>query len=162
MINRGRFTASIEGDFVVFLIGMRINAPLRLHKWGPVFAAMPKMIRELKQNEESGLLHSEIFFGRTMLVVQYWRNVEQLLDYAVNEDMRHVPAWRAYYKAANDGSVGIWHETYLVKSGQHESFYVNMPTFGLGAADEIIEAKGIKRSARGRLGMAVQTISWSD
>lgn len=155
MINKGRFTASIEGDFVVFLIGMRINAPLQLHKWGPVFMSMPGMVRELKQKEQSGLLHNEIFFGRTMLLVQYWRTLEQLLDYATNKEMKHMPAWRAYYKAANDGSVGIWHETYRIKAGQHKSLYVNMPTFGLGAAGEIIEAAGIKHSARGLLGLAV-------
>jgi hypothetical protein len=34
-----RVTAQIEGDFVVFLIGMRINKPLKIHKWLPVFMA---------------------------------------------------------------------------------------------------------------------------
>lgn len=31
----GRYTADIEGDFVVFLIGMRFNHPLRVRKWLP-------------------------------------------------------------------------------------------------------------------------------
>ena len=39
-----RMTAEIEGDFVVFLIGMRINKPWKIHKWLPVFLAMPKML----------------------------------------------------------------------------------------------------------------------
>lgn len=30
-----RMTAKVDGDFVVFLIGMRINKPLKLHKWIP-------------------------------------------------------------------------------------------------------------------------------
>jgi hypothetical protein len=30
MIHRGRFTASLESNFVVFLIGMRIDRPLTL------------------------------------------------------------------------------------------------------------------------------------
>jgi hypothetical protein len=38
-----RVTAKIEGDFVVFLIGMRINKPWKLQKWLPVFLGMPKM-----------------------------------------------------------------------------------------------------------------------
>ena len=42
-INR-RVMAKIEGDFVVFIIGMRVNKPWKLHKWLPVFAAMPPMI----------------------------------------------------------------------------------------------------------------------
>ena len=41
-----RMAAQIEGDFVVFLIGMRINKPWKLHKWLPVFLAMPKMLKE--------------------------------------------------------------------------------------------------------------------
>ena len=43
-----RVKAQIDGDFVVFLIGMRINKPWKPHKWLPVFRAMPKMIRELE------------------------------------------------------------------------------------------------------------------
>ena len=42
-----RMAAEIEGDFVVFLIGMRINKPWMVHRWWPVFTAMPRMIREL-------------------------------------------------------------------------------------------------------------------
>jgi hypothetical protein len=33
MIHQDRLTARIEGDFVVFLIGMRINRPLRVDRW---------------------------------------------------------------------------------------------------------------------------------
>jgi hypothetical protein len=43
-----RMAAEIEGDFVVFLIGMRINKPWKLHKWLPVFLAMPRMLKELR------------------------------------------------------------------------------------------------------------------
>ena len=32
-IHPGRYTAEIEGDFVVFLIGMRLNRPWKLHRW---------------------------------------------------------------------------------------------------------------------------------
>jgi Monooxygenase af470-like len=37
-------TAEVERDLVVFLIGMHINKPWKLHKWLPVFLAMPKML----------------------------------------------------------------------------------------------------------------------
>ena len=47
-IQRGRFTADIDGDFVVFLIGMRVNHPLRVSKWWPVASAMPKMLKVRK------------------------------------------------------------------------------------------------------------------
>ncbi len=45
-----RITATIDGDFVVFLIGMRINKPWKIHKWLPVVRAMGKMLKELGCN----------------------------------------------------------------------------------------------------------------
>ena len=45
-----RISAEIKGDFVVFLIGLRINKPWKVHKGWPVFSAMPKMIKELEAN----------------------------------------------------------------------------------------------------------------
>ena len=43
----GRYSATIEGPFVVFLIGMRVNQLWALHKWVPVARAMPPMLKEL-------------------------------------------------------------------------------------------------------------------
>jgi Monooxygenase af470-like len=40
-VNRGRFTARVDGEFVVFLIGMRINRPWKVRQWLPVARAMP-------------------------------------------------------------------------------------------------------------------------
>jgi hypothetical protein len=68
-----RMAARIEGDFVVFLIGARINKPWKVHKWLPVAFAMPRMIKELK--EQTGFLGVEPWgFG---MMVQYWRSFEQ-------------------------------------------------------------------------------------
>ena len=71
-----RMSAEIEGDFVVFLIGMRINKPWKPWKWLPVFFAMPRMLRELAQKPEMGLLGVEQYLGnpRRPLIVQYWRS----------------------------------------------------------------------------------------
>ena len=60
MIRPERLTAHMEGEFVVFLIGMRINQPLLVHKWLPVILAMPKMIKELYTQPEHGFLLSLI------------------------------------------------------------------------------------------------------
>ena len=70
-----RMTAEIEGDFVVFLIGMRINKPLMIHKWLPVFLAMPRMLKELESHPESGFLGHIQGLG---VIVQYWRSFEHL------------------------------------------------------------------------------------
>jgi|SRR5215211_6079532 hypothetical protein len=55
-IHPGRHRAEIEGDFVVFLIGMRLNRPWKVHRWWPVYRAMPRMLRELQRHPDRGLL----------------------------------------------------------------------------------------------------------
>jgi hypothetical protein len=152
MTRNERLTARLDGNFVVFLIGLRINKPLHIHKWLPVMQAMPRMIGELMRQPELGLLHAATWFSRTTLMVQYWRSLEQLLDYAQSKDAHHLPAWRAFNQSVGtNGSVGIWHETYTVSPGTFESVYVNMPPFGLGRAGTLWPATGKKLSASGRL-----------
>jgi hypothetical protein len=155
----GRFTAQIEGDFVVFLIGMRINHFFLLHKWMPVAAAMPRMLKELAQHKELGLLHAyPCLSGRTLMTVQYWRSFEQLHAYAHMKDKEHLPAWAAFNRrVGGNGAVGIFHETFLVKAGEYESVYANMPPFGLGVAGTIEPAIGRSATAKSRLGRAENT-----
>ena len=156
MLIRDRVAAELPGEFVVFLIGMRVNNPLLVHKWLPVAAAMPRMINELARRPELGLLHAESWFSRTLLMVQYWRSMEQLLAYATNREAEHLPAWKAFNQAVGtNGAVGIWHETYAIAPGRFESVYVNMPQFGLGKAGAVAPASGNRKSARGRLGEKV-------
>jgi len=145
-------TASLDDDFVVFLIGVRINQPWKIHKWLPIGAAMPRMLRELYAQPELGLLHHEMWFSRTTIQMQYWRSMDHLLNYARNKEVEHLPAWAAFNRAiGTDGSVGIWHETYAISKGNYESIYVNMPPFGLGRAGRLQKAVGRKESASGRL-----------
>lgn len=152
MIRSQRLTANLDGEFVVFLIGLRVNQPLKFYKWLPVFMAMPKMLVELYRQPELGFLHAESWYGRTTIMVQYWRSMDQLLAYAKMRDAAHLPAWQAFNKAVGtDGSVGIWHETYAVKPGGYENIYVNMPPFGLGRAGLVQPASGGRESAAGRL-----------
>jgi len=152
-IHPGRFAAQLEGDFVVFVIGMRVNKPLLIHKWLPVAKAMPPMIKELMRHPESGFLHSEICIsGLTLLNLQYWRSFEQLNAYAHARDKQHLPAWANYNrKVGGNGSVGVFHETYAVKAGHYESVYVNMPRFGLAAAGEMMPATGRLEKAATRM-----------
>ena len=152
MIRKERITASLDGDFVVFLIGMRINQPLKIHKWLPVATAMPRMINELTRQPELGFLHAEMWFSRTIILLQYWRSMEQLLAYAKNKEAAHLPAWQSFNKSIGiDGSVGIWHETYAATAGSYENIYVNMPLFGLGRAGVVHTVNGGRQSARARL-----------
>ncbi len=152
-IYKGRYAAKIEGDFVVFLIGMRINRLFLLHKWLPVTFAMPRMLKELFKRPELGMLHAQTFLsGRTVLVVQYWRSFDQLHAYAHAKDLEHLPAWAEFNrKVGGNGAVGIFHESYLVKAGQYECVYANMPRHGLAKSGEMIPAVGRMRDARSRL-----------
>ena len=145
-----RMTVEIEGDFVVFLIGMRINKPWKLHKWLPVFLAMPKMLTELRKHPESGFLGA--IFG-SKVIVQYWRSFEHLEAYARSTDQLHWPVWVAFNKRVgrNREDVGIWHETYLVRAHEYEAIYSGMPRFGLGTVGTLVPASGHKESARGRI-----------
>jgi len=42
-----RMATHIYGDFVVFLIGLEINKPWKIHKWLPTALLMPWMLKEL-------------------------------------------------------------------------------------------------------------------
>lgn len=148
-----RMSAQLDGDFVVFLIGMRVNKWWKFWKWMPVAKAMPKMLTELAGRPELGLLHARTVFGfPNLLVIQYWRSFEQLHAYASDRSLQHLPAWREFNrKIASNGDVGIWHETYLVQVGAYECLYNNMPIWGLAAAGGLVPAEGQRKSAKGRL-----------
>ena len=145
-----RMTAEIDGDFVVFVIGMRMNKPWKLHKWLPVALAMPRMIKELQANPESGFLG--VMQGFPMLV-QYWRSFEHLERYARSHEHAHWPAWVAFNKRVRvaSGDVGIWHETYQVRAGEYEAIYNAMPRIGLATAGRYIPISESKDSARARM-----------
>lgn len=148
----GRHTARIEGDFVVFLIGIRINKPWQPRRWLPAFTAMPPMVAELQAQPSSGLLgaHYGWMFGGPMLV-QYWRSFEQLEAYARDADARHLPAWTRYNRRIRGtNAVGVYHETYRVAAGAYEAVYVDLPRMGLALAGEH-EAVGSTSTAAGRL-----------
>jgi len=154
-----RATAQLDGEFVVFLIGARINKPWAIHKWLPVALAMPKMIRELEQNPELGFLGHEQYGGRTTLMLQYWRSLDHLLAYAHARDSEHLPGWRNYNeRVRKSGVVGVWHETYVIKPGAYENVYVQMPPFGLARIalkhGKYAPLQGRQGSARGRLDAA--------
>ena len=151
---RGRYTAQVDGPFVVFIIGVRINRLLEVHKWLPVARAMGPMLRHLMTHPELGLLHAQTYFyWRGVSLVQYWRSFEQLERFARDPALNHLEPWKRFNRAVGaGGSVGIWHETYMVQAGQYECVYGNMPRFGLAMAGEHMPAVGAKETAKRRLG----------
>jgi hypothetical protein len=151
----GRMTARIDGDFVVFLIGARINRVTAVRSWLPVVRAMPRMIAELHANPSLGLLGMQTArtSWRDILMVQYWRSFAHLHAYARDRAAEHLPAWAEYNRLLrNNDAVGIWHETFLVRAGEYEAIYGNLPARGLGLVGTLEPAAGARNSALGRLG----------
>lgn len=146
----GRYTADVEGDFVVFLIGMRINSFRKVRKWWPVFSAMRPMLKAHEEHPELGVLETRlaILSPRMPLILQTWRSFDQLEHFA-REDMLHTEPWKSYFKnvGAASGDVGIWHETFKVAAGDYEAVYANMPRFGLANAGE---HRGLGSASRAR------------
>jgi Monooxygenase af470-like len=157
-IQSERMCAQIDGDFVVFIIGMRINKPWKIHKWWPVFSAMPRMLKELAKQPDSGFLGYE---SSGLTSVQYWRSFEALERYARAAEEEHWPAWVAFNKriGRSRGDVGIWHETYRIRAGEYEAIYSGMPPRGLGKVGRLIPARDRYESARGRMGGREQHVS---
>jgi hypothetical protein len=149
----GRFTAKTDKPFVVFMIGMRINKLWAVHKWMPTAASMPPMLKALYERPELGFLGGEsMLFWRGTCLVTYWRSFEDLHRFAHSKDQTHLESWKKFRKnVGDDGSVGIWHETYQINPGQFECVYGNMPKFGLGAVMEHVPATGNRASAKERL-----------
>jgi hypothetical protein len=138
-VRQRRWTAEIDGDFVVFLIGPRINSKLRA--WRSLIdlggrRGMNHMLKYLTEHPEKGLLGYETA-GFT--VIQYWRSFQHLEAFATNTDDPHLEVWRNYWRRVGKSTrAGIWHETYLVRAGEYEAIYGNMPPHGLGKAATLV------------------------
>ena len=137
--NIGRFTAEIEGDFVVFIIGAKLN-PLRLIRGLRDLGGnkgMKHMLDYLSKNPEKGLFgYEQLGVGSW---VQYWRSFNHLEAFAKDTEDPHLDAWRKYFKrVVKSGRTGIWHETFLVRAGEFETMYTNMPDFGLAKASSVV------------------------
>ena len=157
-VHEGRFSARAEGDFVVFLVGMRVNKPWKVHRWLPVMRAMQRMLRVIDDHPELGCLGHEQWLGRTIVLVQYWRSVEGLHRFSTDEDLPHLEPWRRFNRTVRDsGDVGVWHETYKVRAGEYEAIYGNMPTFGLAAATAHVPVATLGHSSPARLGTGPDT-----
>lgn len=135
---QGRFTAKAEQDFVVFIIGMRVNKWWLFHRWLPVAVAMPKMLIQLQKEKSLGMRGAESFFRFfpvTTCLISYWDSFEHLDRFASDRSLPHYQAWMDFMKkVGQSGDVGIYHETFKVSQKGFECLYGNMPKFGLARA----------------------------
>ncbi len=151
---RPRMTAEIEGDFAVFITGMRINKYWKIHKWYPNFRAMRKILMSLfGEQEKNGALCAHAFWNlRGPLLIGYFRSVEQLERFANDPDAPHAKVWADYFKRMkNNGDVGVWHETFVVRDGEYEAVYDYMPSatgLAMGTSHVPVERRGDKAEQR--------------
>ena len=157
-IHEGRHTADLSAlgdEVVVFLIGMRINKPLKIRTWWPVFTAMPRMLKYLVEHPEKGLLGYQQAVLPAPILVQYWRSFDDLARFARDRDDPHLEPWRQFNRRiGSSGDVGIWHETYRVQPAGIETIYGNMPPHGLAAATSVVPVTRGRDSAAARIGAA--------
>lgn len=149
-VKQGRWAAEIEGDFVVLVIGTRIDVrhPVRWFRDVGGMRGMQHMLKELQKHPEKGLLG---VLSAGPVLVQYWRSFEALEAFARDPGDVHRPAWQKYWqRVGNDPRSGIFHETYLVRAGEYEAIYANMPPTGLGKAASLVPLASASR-ARTRL-----------
>jgi hypothetical protein len=150
-----RHTAKIEGDFVVFLIGIVIQKPWKTLTVIKVARAMAAMMKELEANPQLGYLGQQQYGGARGVQIQYWRSRQHLMDYARSKDRAHLPAWRHFNQiVAATNAIGIWHETYLIRAGEYECIYGNTPVMGLAKAATRVDVSGTTQTAAGRLGLS--------
>ena len=101
----GRMTHRYDGELVVFHIGMQINKPWRPDLWLPVFGAMPRMLRELSMDPDSGLLGYALLIGRGgPYVVQYWSSAAEAVRVRLESVRRASPGVDALQQGGAQGA----------------------------------------------------------
>ena len=129
-----RLAAQIDGPFVVFLIGMRVNKPWKVRSWVPTFLAMPKMLKELDRDPATGFLGAEGGFGT---IIQYWRSFEDLERYATRATTSTgPPGGRSTSRSATTGATSA--------SGTRRSASRRVPT---RRSTQACRSEGSARSA---------------
>lgn len=152
-INRERMVAEIDGEYVVYINGMRLNKLRALPKYLRAGLKAAKMFERLEADPDSGFLgYLPAYMSlRSGAAIQYWRSLEDIKRFAQDPDDLHVPAWQWYdEEVGNDGELGFWAELYVVKDGSFETFYRNMPPTGLGEHGSLVPMEDHHR----RLGLS--------
>lgn len=151
----GRFTAQVDGSFVVLRLGIRVNRLLLFWKWIPTLCTTVPLMRALLHEQAPGFLggFSLLYWKSSIGIIQYWRSWEDLEHVAHSRENGYLTLWRRYkISPGADGSVGLWYEAFFVESKRYEAVYDNTPVIGLASATSHVPATGRRETARRRLG----------
>lgn len=152
-INENRMAAEIDGEYVIYINGMRLNKLRALPRYLRAGLEAAKMFERLEADPDSGFLgYLPAYMGlRSGAAIQYWRSLEDIRRFAHDPDDLHVPAWQWYNEeGGTDGGLGFWAELYVVKDGAFETFYRNVPPVGLGEHGSLVPMVDHRR----RLGLS--------
>jgi hypothetical protein len=151
-IDEKRMVAKMDGGFVIYINGMRLNKLRAIHRWAIAGRKLANMFDRLEADPDSGFLgYQPAFMGlRTGAAIQYWRSLEDLKRFASDPNDLHVPAWKWYNEEVDSGGgVGFWAELYVIGDDDYETFFRNMHHFyGLGKTADTIPMS----EHQGRLG----------
>lgn len=144
----GRMAAELDGGFVVYINGMRLNRLRAVREWFLAGRKLAAMLDRLEADPDSGLLgYQPAFMGlRTGAAIQYWHSLEDLLRFARDPDDLHVPAWKWYEEEVDrGGGVGFWAELYVIEEGNYETFFRNVHPIGLGKVADLVPMSDHRR-----------------
>jgi hypothetical protein len=132
--------AEIEGDFVLYIDGFRLDRLRAIHTWFRAGRKIAAMFEELADDPDSGFLgYQPALQGvRGGGSIQFWRSLEDLQLFAHEPNDMHVLAWKWVNENVRNGEVGFWAEIYLIEDGNYETFYREMPPKGLGSPTRLV------------------------
>jgi hypothetical protein len=150
-----RLAAEMDGEFVVYVNGMRLNRLRAVHKYILAGRKLAAMFDGLEADPDSGFLGYEpaIRGLRSGAAIQYWRSLEDLRAFARDSDDLHVPAWKWVNESVRRGEIGFWAELYVIEDGSYETFYRDVAPIGPGRVADLVPMEGHQR----RLGLSSGT-----
>jgi hypothetical protein len=142
-----RLAAEMDGEFVVYINGMRLNKLRAIHKYLIAGRKLAAMFDRLEADPDSGFLGYEpaIRGLRSGAAIQYWRSLEDLRAFAQDSDDHHVGAWKWANESIRKGEIGFWAELYVIGDENYETFYRDVPPIGLGQIADLVPMEGHQR-----------------
>jgi hypothetical protein len=112
-VNRMTVDLSQYVNLVVIYLGMRVN---RLTGLKTLIGFGPQIAKSAADRPEGLLSHENMvysLFPMHVIIRQYWRDMESLLQWSRSEP--HRVWWKSFLR--DSGGAGFWHETYLMQGG---------------------------------------------
>jgi hypothetical protein len=106
----------------VVYLGMRVN---RLTGLKTLIGFGPQIAKSAADRPHGLLSHENMIysvFPMHVVLRQYWRDMESLLQWSRSEP--HRQWWKGFLR--DSGGTGFWHETYLMEGGM-EAIYDDVP-----------------------------------